>query len=114
MKIFTPSFPYSTAMELFTPQYVSVKGVTQKIYPENGIVIYCSFKTFGGTENTENGLYSLIDTATIETWFRPDIKSDCLLKDTDGKTYEIIGIPENINKRNQFLKFKIKSVRGGA
>lgn len=114
MKTFTPSFPYSTAMELFIPQYASVKGVTQKNYPENGIVIYCSFRTFGGTETTENGLYSVTDTATIETWFRPDIKSDCLLKDADGKTYEIIGTPENINRRNQFLKFKVKSVRGGA
>lgn len=114
MKTFTPSFPYSTVMELFIPQYTTAKGVTQKSYPENGIVICCSFRTFGGTETTENGLYSVTDTATIETWFRPDIKSDCLLKDADGKTYEIIGIPENINRRNQFLKFKVKSVRGGA
>lgn len=53
------------------------------------------------------------DTAVIETWFRPDIKSDCILEDVNGIRYEILGTPENINMRNQILRFKIRAVKGG-
>ena len=90
-----------------------IKGSNKKTYAEKG-VIYCRFKSFGGTEATSNGTLVIEDTAQIETWYRPDIKADCRLKDTNGKEYEILGTPENINMRNQILKFKIRSVRGGA
>lgn len=54
------------------------------------------------------------DTATIETWYRPDIKSDCIFEDVNGKRYEILGTPENINMRNQIVKVKIRAISGGA
>lgn len=74
----------------------------------------CTFRTFGGTEVTTNDVLTIENTAVVETWYRPDIKADCQIKDDDGITYEILGTPENINKRNQYLKFKIKAIRGGA
>jgi len=115
MKEFTPSLPYTTAIELFIPTYTTVKGVPTKAYAENGVRLNCSFKTYGGTELTENGLLSVVDTATIETWYRPDIKADCRIKVLQtGETYEVIGKPENINMRNQFTKFKVRAVESGA
>ena len=30
----------------------------------------------------------------------------------DNSIYEIIGVPENINMHNQFLKFKVKRYKG--
>ena len=101
-------------MFVFIPVVVTAKGSSKKTYPINGELIYCSFRTFGGTETTSNGVLTIEDTAVIETWFRPDIKSDCILEDADGIRYEILGTPENVNKRNQILKFKIRSIRGGA
>jgi hypothetical protein len=101
-------------MFVFIPQTKTVKGSTKKHYPAEGELIYCSFRTFGGTEITSNDVLTVEDTATIETWYRPDIKSDCILQDVDGVKYEILGTPENINKRNQILKFKVRSIRGGA
>lgn len=115
MRDFKPSFPYTTAIEVFTPTKTTVKGVAKKAYPKEGFVVNCSFRTFGGTDSERDGVYSVIDTATVETWFRPDIKPDCRIKVLDtGDLYEIIGKPENINMRNQFLSFKVRGVEGGA
>lgn len=115
MKEFTPSLPYTVPIELFIPSYSSSKGVPIKTFPATGERLNCSMKTYGGTETTENGVYSVIDTAQIETWYRPDIKADCRIKVlATGDVYEIIGKPENINMRNQFMRFKIRAVEGGA
>jgi hypothetical protein len=74
-----------------------------------------SWKTYGGTEQTNNDLFTVLDTATVETWYRPDIKSDCRVKLwSTGQVYEIVGNPENINQRNQFSRFKVRAVESGA
>lgn len=103
-------------------QTTKVNGTLKKEFPsiseasENADnIFYGSFKTYGGTEKTVNGIYSIEDTATIETWYRPDIKSNCrIARVNDGAIFEIINEPEDINQRHQFLKFKIKRVKGGA
>lgn len=115
MSSFKPSLPYNTAAEILTPQVTNYNGVNKKTYPESGEKIYCSFKTFGGTETATDGVYSIIDTAAVETWYRPDIKSNCAIKVLQtGALYEIIGEPENINMKNQYLKFTVRRVKGGA
>jgi hypothetical protein len=78
-------------------------------------MFYGSFKTYGGTETYSDDLWVIKDTATIETWFRPDIKSDCrIYVPATGAMYDIINEPENIGMRNQFLKFKCMRLKGGA
>ena len=109
---YRPSEPYCTPVELFNPTYEMVKGVEKKVYPETGEVIFCSFKTYGGTETTINGQLVVEDTANVETWYRPDITSASLIK-LGNKKYEVIGEPENIEQRNQFLKFKARGIKGG-
>ena len=115
MAEFRPAFRYATPIELLIPTYQTIKGVRKLIYPDDGIRLDCSFKTYGGTERNENDVYSVIDTANVETWYRPDITSNCRIKViSTGATYEIRGEPENINMRNQFCKFKVQRVKGGA
>lgn len=114
MANYRPIGPFTVPMFIFIPEVKIVKGSPKKFYPDQGELIYCSFKTFGGTESIENGVLTVEDTAVIETWYRPDIKSDCIIQDVDGTKYEILGKPENINRRNQALKFKVKTIRGGA
>lgn len=114
MAQYRPSGPFNVPMFLFIPIEVEKKGSTKKVYPDEGQLIYCTFRTFGGTEKISNDVLTVEDTAIIETWFRPDIKADCILKNLDGQKYEILGTPENINMRNQYLRFKIKAIRGGA
>lgn len=114
---YRPSLPFSVPLLLLKPTYQTISGVRKKILPDlkDGILIYGSFKTYGGTEQTVNGLYSIVDTADVETWYRPDITSDCIIALADtGEKYEILGTPENINRRNQFCKMKLRRIAGGA
>ncbi len=115
MAEFKPNFPFSTPIELLIPTYTTSKGVQTKVMPSTGIRLNCSWKTYGGTEVMTNDVYTVIDTATVETWYRPDIQSECRVKlISTGQVYEIIGNPENVEMRNQFIKFKVRAVKGGA
>ena len=109
---YRPKEPFTTPIELLNPTYETVKGVAVKRYPETGEVIFCSFKTYGGTENSTNEQYSVIDTANIETWYRPDITSASRLK-LGNKSYDVIGEPEDILQRHQYLKLKVRAITGG-
>lgn len=113
MAEFKQHAPYATPVILLKPTTTVVKGVRKKIYSDTGETIYCSVRTFGGTERVVNDVLVLENTATVETWYRPDITADCRLV-INGTPFEIIGEPENINMRNQFLLVKVKAVKGGA
>ena len=111
----------TTPLRLQTPENGVSYGVNTKTYKNIDGVIMANFKTFGGTEKTDNGVLSVEDTAQVVCWYRPDIKSDCRVVLLDGaeetddaKTYEILGEPENIEQRNMFLKFKVRRIKGGA
>ena len=105
----------TTATRLQTPTSDKTLGVSKKTYADVAGVLLVNWKTYGGTETTINGVLSVEDTAQIVCWYRPDIRSDCrIVRLADGATYEIIGEPENIEMRNQFLKFKVRRVKGGA
>lgn len=104
-----------TPVKLLIPTVEKYNGVTRKIYPDDSdILLFVNWKTFGGTETNVNGVISIIDTAEITTWYRPDIAANCRLKREDGKIYEIISEPENCDMGNQFCEFKIERVKGGA
>lgn len=114
MAEYKPSIPFTFPIFLYTPQYVTAKGSTKKVYPETGELIYCSFKTYGGTEKEVNGVIVIEDTASVETWYRPDITATSLFETSEGARYEVMNEPENINMRNQFMKFKLRRIKGGA
>lgn len=105
----------TTALRLQTPTSEKTLGVSKKTYADAAGVVMANMKTYGGTETTSNGVLSIEDTAQIVCWYRPDIRSDCrIVRLSDGAAFEIIGEPENIEMRNQFLKFKVRRVKGGA
>lgn len=117
MSQFKLAGPLSVPLMLLIPVYSNQYGVDSKTFPEmsDGILIYGNFRTFGGTERQVNGLYSVENTATVETWFRPDIKSSCRIGvPQTGQVYDILGEPENIGMRNQYLRLKLIEVKGGA
>lgn len=89
-------------------------GVSRPAYPTDGDIIFVSWKSYGGTETTVNGVYSVLDTAVITTWYRPDIAANCRLLREDGAVYEIKNEPENVEQQNMFLTFKVERVKGGA
>ncbi len=104
---------FNVPMELLIPTLTNSNGIVTKTYPAQGVQIFGNFKTYGGTEVVNSGVYSVEATASVETWYRPDITAACRLR-IDGNDYEILGQPENIGMRNQFLKFKVRLKQGGA
>lgn len=105
----------TTVMRLQQPAIVKDFGVSKKVWKDSALVIRCNFKSYGGTEKVSNDILSVEDTAQIVCWYHPDIKDECrLVRLSDNAVFEILGEPENIEMRNQFLKFKIRRIKGGA
>lgn len=113
MAEYKPNAPFNVPFFLLTPTTTTVKGVLKKTFTKSTEPFYCSFRTFGGTEKVVNDVVVLEDTATVETWYDPSITADCNIE-INGQQYEILGTPENINMRNQYLKFKVRAIKGGA
>jgi hypothetical protein len=103
--------PVKLLIPIGTERY---NGVNRCTYSTDGDVIFVNWKSYGGTETTVNGVYSILDTALITTWYRPDIAANCRLLREDGAIYEIMNEPENIEMQNVFLTFKVQRVKGGA
>lgn len=114
---FKPSVPFNVPMRLLIPAYTYVKGVEKKTFPapEDSPLFFGSFRTFGGSESLSNDVYTVIATAVIDTWYRPDIKADCRIYLLEGdETFEIVNEPENIDRRNQYLQFKVRKIGANA
>ena len=107
---------FDVPMKLLTPTTTVVKGVTKKVYPDpKNItdVFFGSFRTYGGTENMSNDVYTVFDTGVIDTWYTPTITSDCKVCICEtGEIYDVISRPENIGMRHQYLQFKVQKVGG--
>lgn len=113
MADFKPNTPFNVPFFLLTPEYIKVKGVAKKAFKKSDNPFYCSFRTFGGTEKVVNDVLVLEDTATLETWYDPNITASCNIE-IDGQQYEILGTPEDINRRHQYLVVKVRAIKGGA
>lgn len=112
--MYRPSSPFTTPAKILNGSYVSVNGVRTKTYVE-GATIFVSAKSYGGTEKTINDVYVIEDTMVIETWYRPDIKgTDRIVLLDDNSEWEIMNTPEDIERRHQYLRFKVKRIKGGA
>lgn len=114
--MYRPKDNFNVPMHLLVPTYTESKGVSKKTYPTptQNDLIFGSFKSYGGTEHVQNGSYSIEDTANVETWFNPRIKSDCRIQLENGAIYDILNEPEDIELRHQFMKFKVRRVKGNA
>jgi SPP1 family predicted phage head-tail adaptor len=112
---YKPSVPFNVPMKILVPVTTQSYGVKKKTFsdPETSELIFGSFRTFGGTENVQDGVYTIIDTAVIDTWYRPDITADCQIYLCDsGQTYDIISDPEDVQFRHQYMQFKVRKVGG--
>lgn len=115
MKRLSKGAQKTTPFMRLVPTENRVNGVRVKTFDPDGIVRFCNFSTYGGTEQTVNGVLSVEDTAQIVTWFEPDITSADRIRILEtGADYEIIGEPENIELRRQEMQFKVRRVKGGA
>ena len=114
MGSFAPSAPFTVPMTVMATTASKVNGVLVKTRtPARSIM--CSFRTFGGTEVQRDGETVVEDTAVVETWYGPDIAScDALRMEYDGTLWEVLGTPEDIGMRHQWMRMKVRRARGGA
>lgn len=109
MRKYKPCLPFNVPFTLMVPTTKKVKGVATKTLSE-GRQFFGSIRTFGGKDAEIDGVYTVLETATVDTWYSPDIKSNCVIRDDEtGQMWEIIGAPDDIDRRHQYLQFKVKS-----
>lgn len=113
---YNPQMPFDVPMKLLVPTSTVVKGVTKKVFPDPEdvtIVFFGSFRTYGGTENRSNEIFTVYDTAVIDTWYNPAVTSDCRVYICEtGEIYDVVSRPEDIGMRHQYMQFKLQKVGG--
>lgn len=112
--MYKPSFPYNVKAQILKATTENKRGVVVKSFTE-GESFFCSCKAYGGTEKIINDKYVIDDTMIVETYYRNDISGKDKIKLLDDNSeWEILNTPENIDRLNKWLKFKIKRINGGA
>ena len=107
---------FTTAVKLQKRNTTKVSGALEFTFEDAADpILNCSFKTYGGTESIVNGSLVILNTATLVTWYRQDIQAaDRVLLLQDNSVWEVLGEPENIDMRNQYLILKVRKISGGA
>ena len=102
----------TTPVQIQVPQTVSENlGVRTIEYADLPYVTFCNWASYGGTERDVNGVISVEKTATLTAWYDPNIKSDCrVVRLQDGKVFEVLGEPEDIELRHQYVVFKVRMI----
>lgn len=112
MADYKPTLPFNVPAIHLKRVKTKINGVNQETFEERSR-FDCSAKSYGGTEKIVNGLYVIEDTWQIDTWYNPDFgKGDKIRFLDDGTEYEIMARPENINRRGQYMRFKVVSIGG--
>lgn len=104
---------FSTPIRVQHRVETDVNGADEISYTDADPALdFCNWKGKGGTQSVDAASIVVEDTAELTMWYRPDIsQQDRVLKNDDAAlAYEIIGPPENIEERNQFLLLKVKRV----
>lgn len=111
-KQYQPQAPFTVPAMLLKRTLTKINGVNQESFTEK-TTFSCAAKSYGGTEKVVNGVYVIEDTWQIDTWFNPDFaKGDRIRFLDDDTEYEILASPENINRRGQYMRFKVSRIGG--
>lgn len=114
MTSWSPSAPFTVPMRVMETSTARVNGVLTKVRTP-GRLFMGNARSFGGTEVERDGQVVVEDTVRIETWYAPDIVSGTAIRmEEDGSLWEVMGTPEDILMRHQYLTFKVHRAKGGA
>lgn len=111
-KQYQPQVPFNVPALHLKRTITKINGVNQTTYTEKEI-FYCSAKSYGGTEKIVNGVYVVEDTWQIDTWYNSDFGKGDRIRFLDDQTeFEVLATPENINRRGQYMRFKVVRIGG--
>ena len=112
MAEYKPQLPFNVPAILLKRSMRKVNGVNQESFAEKA-TFFCAAKSYGGTEKVVNGVYVIEDTWQIDAWYNPDFgKGDRIRFLDDNTEFEILASPENINRRGQYMRFKVVRISG--
>lgn len=112
MAEYKPQLPFNVPAMLLKRTLTKVNGANQEAFTEK-TMFYCAAKSYGGTEKVVNDVYVIEDTWQIDTWYNPDFaKGDHIRFLDDNTEFEILASPENINRRGQYMRFKVSRIGG--
>ncbi len=104
---------FNVPFKILTLTKIFVNGVNKQTYTEGDEIYFCSARSFGGTEKIVNNILTIEDTMIIETYYNPIIKAKDRIKLLDDNSeWEVMVTPENINRENQYLRFKVRRYDG--
>ena len=111
-KQYQPRVPFTVPAMHLKRTIKKVNGVNQETFTDGGM-FYCSAVSYGGTEKIVNGVYVIEDTWLIDAWYNPNVgKGDRVRFLDDTSEFEVLASPENINRRGQYMRFKVSRIGG--
>lgn len=75
--------------------------------------VYAKIKYAHGPESVSSDAMKSISRATILIRYRGDVNATHAVL-LDGKRWKIIGTPDNIENRNEYLEFQVELIEGSA
>lgn len=112
-KEYEPQLPFDIPFKLLKRTSTKINGVTQENFEEQKEVLFCSAKSYGGTEKVVNGVSVIEDTWYVDTWYNPSLnKGDKIRLLDTNEEFEILASPENINRHGVYMRFKVVKIGG--
>jgi head-tail adaptor len=82
-------------------------------FVDYGKTFFANFSTYGSSEQERNGIDIVEENTILTTWYNPRIEAGCrIVRLTDGKIFDVVGEPENVEMRDMFSVVKVRRVRG--
>lgn len=112
-KYYVPTGVLNTPARIHHATYTKVNGVNTKTYEPEEDIIWLAVKSYGGTEEVINGVYTIIDTVEFTGYFTPNLHSEDRIELVGSSDmFEILNTPENIDNRGAFMRFKGRRLNG--
>ena len=112
-KQYQPQVPFNVPFHILRATVKKINGVNSLEFNEDSELYFCNAKAYVGTIKNVNDLSSEEDTLTVDTYWIPTLKKNDRIRLLDDDTvWELYVAPENINRRNQYSRFKVVRIRG--
>lgn len=112
-KYYVPNAVLNVPARIWHCAYVRQNGVQTASYTPDDDILWIGVKSYGGTEKTVDGVYSVEDTIEVTGYYTPNLKSsDRIQLLGDGSFWEVLNTPENIDMRGAFMRLKCRRYHG--
>lgn len=112
-KQYIPQAPFNVPFRIQKAQITKINGINSLDYIEDKEVYFCSARAYVGTSKNVNDISAEEDTLTIDSYWIPNLKrNDRIRLLDDDSIWELYVSPENINRRNQYARFKVIRING--